>query len=88
MRWPFMLKKTRDAEVDFIMDIYQGAVDREYFRATEDGSAKVRAWAVEANFNVYNHPVPRGAAMAAFQEAQSIFRADPVTFKEVLEGAQ
>jgi hypothetical protein len=83
-----MTKSRYERELKLVSDAAASAITAEYNRATADGSAKVRAWAVEATHNVWNHPVPRGAAMAAFQEAQHIFRADPVTLKEVLEGAQ
>jgi len=95
MRWPFMTKATHDRMVrqlnlshETCVSLLQEAIDREYARATADGKAKVRAWAVDANYNVFNHPNPRGAAAAAFQEAGMIFRPDPITLKEVLEDAQ
>lgn len=69
------------------VSMLQEAIDREYARATKEGRALVHAWAVDANYNVFTHGNPRGAAQAAFQEAERIFRPDPITVKEVLEGA-
>lgn len=66
--WPFIMKSRA-----------QAAIAEEYHRATVDGSAKVHRWAVDANFNVYNHAVPQAAARAAFQEAERMFRPDPIT---------
>jgi hypothetical protein len=72
---------------DTCVTMLQDAIDREYKRAMADGYAKVRAWAVEANYNVYQHANPRGAAAAAFQQAAQQFRAEPLTLGEVLGGA-
>jgi len=95
MRWPFMTKATHDRMVrqldlahETCVSLLQDAIDREYARASLDGNAKVHAWAIDANYNVFNHGNPRGAAAAAFQEAERVFRPDPITVKEVLEGAQ
>jgi hypothetical protein len=79
-----MTKKRHEWEIG----LYQEAVDREYARAIKDGSRKVHLWAIDANYNVFNHHNPRGAAAAAFQEAERQFRPDPLTVKEVLEGAE
>lgn len=94
MRWPFMTKATHDRMAnqtalhhETCVSMLQEAIDREYARAMADGFTQVRAWAVEANANVYNHPNPRGAAAAAFQQAAQQFRATPMTVREVLEGA-
>ena len=84
MRWPFMLKKTRDAEIDIIAHLMQEAVNIEYARAMADGRAKVHAWATEANYNVFNHGNARSAAIAAFQEAEELFAPSRTDIKEVL----
>ena len=76
MRWPFMLKKTRDAEIDILAGLMQEALDNEYDRATADGRAQVHAWARELTANLYleSHPnIFRNKAMAAFQQAEIQF---------------
>ena len=80
MRWPFMLKKTRDAEIDILAGLMQEALDNEYARATADGRAKVHDWAREATWNVFHG----GQAQAAFQQAESIFAPSKTDIKEVL----
>lgn len=84
MRWPFMLKKTHEAEFDQLTAIYQEMADAEYARAVADGRAKVHAWAIEANYNVFNHGNARSAAIAAFQEAEELFAPSKIDIKEVL----
>lgn len=94
LRWPWMTKATHDRMVkqtalhhETCVSMLQEAIDREFARAMAEGRAAVRAWAVEANANVFNHANPRGAAAAAFQQAMQYFRATPITVREVLEGA-
>jgi hypothetical protein len=80
-----MTKAQHEAEVKRVTDLMQEAIDREFQRATTEGYSQVRAWAVDANYNVLNHGNPRGAAAAAFQQAAYQFRPKPLTFKEVMQ---
>jgi hypothetical protein len=79
--------KQQKLQHETCVSLLQEAIKREYDRAMADGYKQVRAWAVEANANVFNHPSPRGAAAAAFQQAAQQFRAAPLTLGEVLGGA-
>jgi hypothetical protein len=88
MRWPFMLKSTHEAEIDHLSAVWQEMVDQEFDRATAQGRAAVHRWAVDANYNVFTHGNPRGAASAAFQEAERMFAPVRPDVKEVLQGAQ
>lgn len=86
--WPPLMTVVRhNREITTMAKNFQEAVDNEYARATRDGRAKVRAWAVEACSNVFHTASPASAAQAAFQQAASIFAPDPVNIKEVLADA-
>lgn len=84
MRWPLMTKAQHEAELAELRELYQGFVDREFTRAMTEGKARVRAWAVDANYSVYHHGTPRAAAAAAFQQAERQFGPDPITLSDAL----
>jgi hypothetical protein len=89
MRWPFMLKKTHRQMVDEMLEAYQQVIDQEYVRAMHDCRAAVHAWAVEATAEFFQIDMYRakGAAVAAFQEAERMFAPNRTDVKEALDAA-
>lgn len=86
MRWPIMTKAAHEAELRRIIDLMQSAVDREYIRATNDGKAKVHAWARDANYEIFqvSGGSAKAVAIAAFQVAEHQFGPEPLTLSDVL----
>jgi hypothetical protein len=84
MRWPWMTKKRHHETLGVLASMYQEQLDAEYTRAIREGRKQVHQWAIEANYNVFNHDNPRGAAYAAFQEAERMFAPPPLTLSEAL----
>lgn len=87
LRWPLMTKDAHERELERVTGLMQEAVDNEFARACREGRAVVHQWATEANYNVFNHSNPRGAAYAAFQEAEHMFRPARTDVKEALDAA-
>lgn len=83
-----MTKARHDAEIRLTQYNAEQAINREYQRAMKDGRAKVHAWAIDSNYQMFSVDSTRAksAAIMAFQEAERQFRPAPTTITEALNG--
>ncbi len=91
-RWPWMTKTSHELITSALLkrlDAAIAAITTERQRATQDGTAKVHRFMVEANAAVFGL---EGSAMyvprvrAIFQQAEREFRPTPLTLSEHLHG--
>lgn len=75
MRWPFMTKARHDREAQLVVDIKLAAFRQE-----------VHDWARDAasQFMYIDGTRAKGAAMAAFKQAQDQFGPPPITLTDAL----
>jgi hypothetical protein len=83
-----MTKAEHEAEVDRITRVMERMIVQEYNRAMKEGKARVHAFMVEANANVFRSARPEAAIRAVFQQAENEFGAPRLTLSEYLYGPQ
>jgi hypothetical protein len=79
IRWP-LIRRSKHVRIGTEL------VQEEYGRAMADGREQVRAWAVDANYNVYmtdSDMMAKNKAVAAFQDAINQFRPARITKEEI-----
>lgn len=86
MRWPLMTRNRFDRETQLIVDHAEAVIREEYRVSNRACAANVHAWAVEATSNIYseyNAVFLRSKALAAFQQADALFKPEPYTASEL-----
>lgn len=87
IRWPFVTRRKYDCDLQVLVDTAEELVRAEYSRRNRACAANVHAWAVEATSNLLQEGNPvilRAKTLAAFQQADQLFRPDPLTPNELL----
>jgi hypothetical protein len=86
LRSPWVTRTRYEREIKLVSDSAAAAITAEYGRAMKAGRAQVHAWARDAAarfFYLDNHRA-KGAAIAAFQQAEHQFNPAPQTLSEGL----
>lgn len=86
MRWPLVTRARYERELEIKDKAAYVAIMQEYQRAMKDGKRQVHAWARDAAAKFFSIDPYRakGAAIAAFQQAEHQFNPAPLTLSEGL----
>jgi len=85
-KWPLVTRARYDREIKLVSTSAAAVIAAEYDRAMAAGKAQVHAWARDAAARFFSISPERakGAAVAAFQQAEHQFNPAPKTLSEGL----
>jgi len=86
-----MTRARHDRELQLLVDRAEELIREEYRRDSRACAANVHAWAVEATSNLFTEGNPvllRSKALAAFQQADALFKPAPLTASELAARAK